>query len=113
MVALGVRVSYHVPMMISMLMMMMMMINVADPRCESGQTMAWNRTITITTFYYYYIAITFTITITITIEITFLPSIFSLTINSCYYDQCCYHGGDDEDDGVTATSGPIHKKLDP
>ena len=62
--ALGVRVSYHVPMMLLMLllllmmmmmmmmllmmvmmmmMMMMMMINVADPRCDSGQTMAWNR----------------------------------------------------------------------
>ena len=30
-----------------MMMMMMMMINVADPRCDSGQTMAWNRIITI------------------------------------------------------------------
>ena len=95
-VALGVRVSYHVPIMILMLMlllllllmmmmmmlmmmmvmlmmmmmmmmvmlvlmmmmmmmlllmmmmmmMMMMMFNVADPRCDSGQTMAWNHNIT-------------------------------------------------------------------
>ena len=51
-VALGVRVSYHVPMMILMLMlmlmlmmmmMMMMMVNVADPCCDSGQTLVWNR----------------------------------------------------------------------
>ena len=26
-----------------MMMMMMMMINVADPRCDSGQAMVWNR----------------------------------------------------------------------